>query len=185
MLDRPFQADPFAQVSAYKEAYVADLKNRNETLDHWKRAGKTSAEAQPPPSSQDREWDDKGSLLHTFASFGTEDSTPDTSADEGPGGGGGKVATRTLWPVRIYPKEGGSEPKVKGRRAIDEAGGVTIGGDREVQMKVVLGTTGSRHASLPDVSSLGYFCAWPASSQSVVRSHKVGRVHTRLRSRTG
>ncbi|WAQ91021.1 hypothetical protein PtA15_13A421 [Puccinia triticina] len=78
-------------------------------------------------------------------------------------------SSRLLTPVRLYPSPEsatsarGLARKAKGRAAIDALGGVRLDATREVQCKFVVGSTGSKHASLmTDVVSLGYLWFIPA-----------------------
>ncbi|KAA1064712.1 Telomerase protein component 1 [Puccinia graminis f. sp. tritici] len=77
--------------------------------------------------------------------------------------------SRLLTPVRLYPNSQSAsnskdlKKKVKGSQAIQNLGGVKIDPTREVQCKFVVGSTGSKHASLmTDVVSLGYLWFIPA-----------------------
>ncbi|KAH9453542.1 hypothetical protein MJO28_013130 [Puccinia striiformis f. sp. tritici] len=77
--------------------------------------------------------------------------------------------SRLLTPVRIYPNpESASnardiQKKVRGNQAIQKHGGVKIDATREIQCKFVVGSTGSKHASLmSDLVSLGYLWFIPA-----------------------
>ncbi|POV94243.1 hypothetical protein PSHT_16335 [Puccinia striiformis] len=71
--------------------------------------------------------------------------------------------------MRIYPNpESASnardiQKKVRGNQAIQKHGGVKIDATREIQCKFVVGSTGSKHASLmSDLVSLGYLWFIPA-----------------------
>lgn len=73
---------------------------------------------------------------------------------------------RFLTPVRLYnfpalsTGEGGSQfKKIKGGKSIESVGGVKVDADREILLRIVLGSTGKNHASLlPDATLLGYLC---------------------------
>ncbi|EGF99007.1 uncharacterized protein MELLADRAFT_118380 [Melampsora larici-populina 98AG31] len=78
--------------------------------------------------------------------------------------------SRYLTPVRLYDvpawptaEETPVFKKIKGGKNIDASGGIKIDADREILLRIVLGSTGKNHASLlPDATLLGYLWFIPA-----------------------
>lgn len=78
--------------------------------------------------------------------------------------------SRYLTPVRLYDvpacsaaEETPEFKKIKGGKNIKAVGGIKIDADREILLRIVLGSTGKNHASLlPDATLLGYLWFIPA-----------------------
>ncbi|MBW0519208.1 hypothetical protein O181_058923 [Austropuccinia psidii MF-1] len=77
----------------------------------------------------------------------------------------GSSPFRYLKPVRVYPNKsiGEKGPKQKGEFEIRKAGGVKIDARREILCRILMGSTGKKHAAwMSDVTLFGYLWFLPA-----------------------
>ncbi|KAH9822670.1 hypothetical protein DFH28DRAFT_460870 [Melampsora americana] len=111
-----------------------------------------------------------GSMIHIDDSQ-LEETLPDSSSDHDDENQEPIASQfRYLTPVRLYDvptcptsEETPEFKKIKGGKNITAVGGIKINADREILLRIVLGSTGKNHASLlPDATLLGYLWFIPA-----------------------